>query len=512
MMIDRMGAIASSFQRLYDGGTVAGLSERQLLDRFLAHDDADAFEAIVARHGPMVLGVCRRWLDDPNDADDAFQATFLVLVRRAHSLRQRELLANWLHGVALRVARRARRRALDRRTRESSIAASRDRTADPGDFGIELQDELAGLPRDYRLPLILCYLEGRTHEEAAQALGWPIGTVKGRLARARSLLRDRLVRRGLAPASCLVVTSLERTPQAVPSPLLAATVRAAVSGTAAGAAVTSATVTNLVRETLQAMWISKILAIGSAGALAVAITAGGAVLAHQQAGPPGAGDDPTASRAAQGSTSRPTPRPSVESTLPSQSIAQAPKPSPSTAPSPPGESATTPPTTVLVGPFADRSLPNKLTSMPLDDLEETRLRIGRRWHYRGLDDIPQTRKTLQILDKSYKFPFDTDTPLGEVLAYIKDITKSESEESVGIQIYLDEVGIRRMSPDVSEASTVRLALDGVSIRTALRLLLRQLDLAYVVREGVVIISSPEGLLEEVEGAEFDRELRPPAGN
>ncbi|MFO0959006.1 MAG: sigma-70 family RNA polymerase sigma factor [Isosphaeraceae bacterium] len=98
---ERIGAISGSFHRLFDGGTVAGLSERQLLDRFLARNDAAAFEAIVARHGPMVLGVCRRLLDDPNDADDAFQATFLVLVRKARELRQRDLLANWLYGVAL---------------------------------------------------------------------------------------------------------------------------------------------------------------------------------------------------------------------------------------------------------------------------------------------------------------------------------------------------------------------------------------------------------------------------
>src|SRR5690242_4471030 len=111
----RAGSVLGPIQKLFGRGTVSGLSEGQLLGRFVGEHDEVAFEAIVSRHGPMVLGICRRLLDDPNDVEDAFQATFLVLVRRAGSLRDRELLSNWLYGVALRVASRARRDRARRR-------------------------------------------------------------------------------------------------------------------------------------------------------------------------------------------------------------------------------------------------------------------------------------------------------------------------------------------------------------------------------------------------------------
>ncbi|MBY0397513.1 MAG: RNA polymerase subunit sigma-70, partial [Thermoleophilia bacterium] len=152
-------------ERVYDGATVAGLSEGQLLDRFVRRGDPVAFEAIVARHGPMVLGVCRRFLRDPNDVDDAFQATFLVLVRKAGSLRRRELLGNWLYGVALRVAKRARAAASARPEPdgfEALVAPEAPEAMDPAVF-----EEVGHLPDKYRAPVVLCYLEGLTHDEAA---------------------------------------------------------------------------------------------------------------------------------------------------------------------------------------------------------------------------------------------------------------------------------------------------------------------------------------------------------
>src|SRR5262249_52031173 len=160
--------------------------------------DETAFEALVARHGPMVLGVCRQILRDPNDVDDAFQATFLVLVRKAGSLRRCELLGNWLYGVAYRVAMRARSLAARRLARLASaddLADRRNRlnsafvhaAALAPDAGPWLHHEVRHLPEKYRTPIILCYFEGLTHDEAAARLGWPLGTVKGRLARARGL-------------------------------------------------------------------------------------------------------------------------------------------------------------------------------------------------------------------------------------------------------------------------------------------------------------------------------------
>src|SRR5579885_3039271 len=191
--------------RIFRGETVSGLSEWQLLERYLQRRDDSAFEALVTRHAPMVLGVCRRMLGDALDVEDAFQATFLVLVRRSRQLGPRDAIGPWLHGVAVRVALRARSRAARRRrhepiTLEFPAIAPVDPRPDP-ELGEILDQELSRLPAKYRSPLVLCYLEGRTHEEAAQQLQWPLGTLKGRLARARILMRSRLARRGLSPTA-----------------------------------------------------------------------------------------------------------------------------------------------------------------------------------------------------------------------------------------------------------------------------------------------------------------------
>src|SRR5262249_53537960 len=176
-----------------------------LLARFVACRDEDAFTSLVRRHGPMVLGVCRRILGD-TAAEDAFQATFLVLVRRAASLDRPELLGNWLYGVASRVAREARSREARRRARERQAQAMARPEAGPApepvwaDLRPVLDEELGQLPEKYRQALVLCYLEGRTHEEAARALGIPIGSVSWRRSRGPAPLAPRLTPRGSAPA------------------------------------------------------------------------------------------------------------------------------------------------------------------------------------------------------------------------------------------------------------------------------------------------------------------------
>ena len=233
--------------RLFGTGTVAGLAEGQLLERFVAHRDDAAFEAIVARHGPMVLAVCRSLLRDPNDVDDAFQAAFLVLVKRAESVRHRDLLGPWLHGVARRVALRARADSARRRDRAAVgpdpigvIANDLDRL----DTRAAIHDEVDRLPAAYRAAVVLCYLEGHTHEEAALELGWPVGTVRGRLARARDLLRGRLSRRGVGLTSGALLAALARESEAaVPGVLLESTTTAAAvaaAGPLASAIVASA--------------------------------------------------------------------------------------------------------------------------------------------------------------------------------------------------------------------------------------------------------------------------------
>ncbi|HEX5271995.1 MAG TPA: sigma-70 family RNA polymerase sigma factor, partial [Gemmataceae bacterium] len=178
-----------------------------LLERFVRRRDEAAFEALLARHGPLVLGACRRLLGDGADADDAFQATFLVLVRRAGSVRRAASLGPWLYGVATRVALKMRRAAARRHTHEgrAAMTARTDDGPEPADdLRPVLDEELGRLPEKYRAALVACYLEGHTHAQAAARLGWPPGSVAKRLARGLDLLRGRLSGRGLAlPAAGL---------------------------------------------------------------------------------------------------------------------------------------------------------------------------------------------------------------------------------------------------------------------------------------------------------------------
>jgi RNA polymerase sigma factor (sigma-70 family) len=217
---------------LRSGG--GGLTDGQLLERFLAHRDEAAFEELVRRHGPMVLGMCRRVLGNYHDAEDAFQATFLVSARKGAALRARELVGNWLHGVAYRTALRAKAMTA-RRQRHEQWARELARPKPPSDDGWQellplLDRELEGLPERYRVALIFCDLEGITRRQAARQLGVPEGTLSGRLTRARRLLARRLARYGLAPsAGALVAILAEKAVLAhVPSSLVASTARAAV--------------------------------------------------------------------------------------------------------------------------------------------------------------------------------------------------------------------------------------------------------------------------------------------
>src|SRR5262245_29262877 len=176
-------------------------TDATLLDGFVARRDEAAFEALLRRHGPMVLGVCRRVLRHESDAEDAFQATFLVLVRKAASVRPRGMVGNWLYGVAHNTALKAKAMNL-RRQRQEREAGAAPRPAAPdeawGELQARLDRELTALPDKYRTPIVLCDLEGGTIREAARRLGCPQGTVATRLARARELLAERLAGAGLS--------------------------------------------------------------------------------------------------------------------------------------------------------------------------------------------------------------------------------------------------------------------------------------------------------------------------
>lgn len=207
------------------------MTDGELLERFVTGHDEAAFELLVRRHSRMVLGLCRRALRDGHEAEDAFQATFLVLVRNARSIRKRESVASWLYGVAQRVSRKAQARANTRafvHQSEVSVATGPDADPDRSELRPIVQDEVGRLPEKYRAPIVLCYFEGRSHEEAARQLEWPIGTVKGRLSRARDILQSRLVRRGVALALGLVAFLEEEAKAAVPESLIETTVRAGV--------------------------------------------------------------------------------------------------------------------------------------------------------------------------------------------------------------------------------------------------------------------------------------------
>jgi RNA polymerase sigma factor (sigma-70 family) len=239
---------------------VDGPSDRELLERFVRGKDGAAFEALVRRHGAMVLGVCRRVLDHAQDAEDAFQATFLVLVRKAGSIGRPELLGNWLYGVAFRTARKARAQAARRAQceREAAVMAIPDPLLEVAwrDLRSVLDEELQRLPAKYRAPLVLCYLEGLTNEQAARRLGWPVGSMSYRLARGREALRERLGERDRAvPAGLLgVLLARNARPGEVPPHLVDSTVEAALGsggGAAKGAGATAAAV--LAHKTLRAM-------------------------------------------------------------------------------------------------------------------------------------------------------------------------------------------------------------------------------------------------------------------
>jgi RNA polymerase sigma factor (sigma-70 family) len=230
---------------LHHLGTVAGphavrATDQELLARYVHQRDDTAFTLLVQRHGPMVLGICRRLLQNVHDAEDAFQAAFLVLARRAGAIRNTESLAAWLFGVARRVALRARVEASRRPiVPVRATTAANDPVAATAWRELQqvLDEEIARLPARYRAPLLLCCVEGRSREEAARELGWTLGAVKGRLERGRQLLRRRLVRRGIAPTAVLVGLGLAQAAAgAVPAGLVSATSRAATAGSASAAA------------------------------------------------------------------------------------------------------------------------------------------------------------------------------------------------------------------------------------------------------------------------------------
>jgi RNA polymerase sigma factor (sigma-70 family) len=270
----------------YETYEARDVTDADLLRRFRAQRDEAAFTILVQRHGPMVMGVCRRLLGEHHGAEDAFQATFLVLCRNAASIYASGSLAAWLHGVAQRVARKARGRAIRRREQERRSAvdgraeAVDERTWD--DLRLVLDEELGRLPQKYQAPVVLCYFEGKTNEQAAGELGCPKSSLSWRLGRARELLRERLVRRGITlPAGTLAAVLLGQSATASsPALLLIATVKAARRFAAGDAGTVSAEVETLTKGALKTMFSMR-LKIATAAVLVAGLLGGSVPVAQR---------------------------------------------------------------------------------------------------------------------------------------------------------------------------------------------------------------------------------------
>jgi RNA polymerase sigma factor (sigma-70 family) len=297
MSVTPLDSVLRHLRDLTAGAGSADHTDGQLLQRFVNRADQAAFASLVQRHGPMVLGVLRRLLRQEQDAEDAFQATFLVLARKAAGIGKQNSVGSFLHGVAVRLALKARTAAARRRFHERQVLPMTHSAPAPDLAWQELQtvldDEVQNLPERYRAPFVLCCLEGKTKLEAARQLGWPHGTVSGRLARARTHLRNRLLRRGMALSALALATLVEeRTVAAVPPALAAAAVHAALPGTAAGTV--SARVAELAEGVTGVLVGTRLrLVLGAILLLALLGAGTGLVARHSLPAPAATDDEPS---------------------------------------------------------------------------------------------------------------------------------------------------------------------------------------------------------------------------
>ena len=266
MANSQMSNLTRQLRQVVLGGNGAGLTDGQLLGCFVENREEAAFTALLHRHGPMVWNVCRRILRSHQDVEDAFQATFLVLLRKAHSIKPREMVASWLYGVAHQTAKDARAAAARRRAREKQVTDMPEPAMQEKDLWHDLQplldQELSRLPQQYRILIVLCDLEGKTRKKVAEQLKCPEGTVAGRLARARGMLAKRLARHGLAISGVTLATVLsdQAVSACVPISVMASTKQAValvVAGQAATGAV-STKVAALTEGVLKTMLLTKL--------------------------------------------------------------------------------------------------------------------------------------------------------------------------------------------------------------------------------------------------------------
>jgi RNA polymerase sigma factor (sigma-70 family) len=286
----QLNAVLHYLRRPFETRAMAALTDRQLLERFLQTGEEQAFTGMLQRHAAMVLSVAHRVLHNLHDAEDVFQATFLVLAKKAGMIRRRQALAGWLYQVAYHLALRVKAENAQRHAQERRFAimihTAPETTCDQDELRAGLDQELNHLPEKYRTPLVLHYLEGKSKRETAEQLGWSEGTVSGRLARARKLLHRRLIRRGFVLSAAGISTLLaENTATAVVSPiLLRATVQAGLvfAGSIPVASTISATAARLAEGLAKKMLLAK-LKIAATVVLAVTVAVAGVGIATYRA-------------------------------------------------------------------------------------------------------------------------------------------------------------------------------------------------------------------------------------
>jgi RNA polymerase sigma factor (sigma-70 family) len=286
MATEKSSAALKDLRTLFNLGAIGTFSDGQLLERFatgLGEGRELAFAALVERHGGLVFRVCRSILGDEHQAADAFQATFLALAHKAAALSTRDSVAPWLHQAAVRAACHDRALARRRQVHERSAAAARTERIEPAEpkDGLEclIHQEIERLPVRYQTAIVLCDLEGCTHEQAARHLGCAVGTIKSRLARGRSKLQGRLLRRGIAPTAGIAIAASAGARAAVPTGLAESTVTNATGPVTLGGAI-PAVVATLTRGVLTSMFLSKVRVTALATAVASALTVGAFVWAQ----------------------------------------------------------------------------------------------------------------------------------------------------------------------------------------------------------------------------------------
>jgi RNA polymerase sigma factor (sigma-70 family) len=442
----RAQSVWQTLDTLLTVGTLGAMTDGQLLDCFWSSREAagqEAFRILVDRHGPMVLGLCRSLIRDPHEAEDAFQATFLVLVSKADSIRRRETIGPWLYGVACRVARRARNRSNRRRRREVPVIADipipDDPAAEARGTELAVQEEIARLPESFRAPILLCCLQGLSYDLAACRLGVSEPTFRGRLHRARKQLASRLRRRGiLAPVIARVLEPTGIPLPAISSSLIESTVQfatrwSAVRGLLVGATAVPESIAALAQGVIQAMLLQSVKLFGIAAILTVGVV-GTVVIAQQEkdtAAKPAA--PPVAAKDKPSSNSEPRDRPSPQ------------------------------------------------------ELKE------------------KTRVIEQILDQPIDLGLEGDVKLDQLLKRIKEVTTRHPYK--GIPIYVAPWGLQEADVSMETQVVVpsKFAPGMTTLRQVLFGALHPWKLSYVVKDGFLMIDS-RAAITEMRVAEVERKL------